>query len=365
MGSFHHKPGHQDGQSRSRVICPGPGGNVYRAPCVYADMDPRNRRLATLALVVATMLALVPSAFAARSAPTVDLHPARLPRGVGPDVPFSVGTAIVDGDLRVPVDVAELQLLGASDGDYVAVVYTKRGDYRVERIARDGSRRILVDRERGEMTLSDDGAQLFETRVSDVRPRSVVRVLDPATGDLLQRKVFAGHARVLDADAGQALLGSREPAATTLWSPTDGTVRRVSGQEAYFADLAADRFATYTRAAVDGGCSVLRKPSAPRTVLWRSCDHAVAAVSPDGRRLLARTISLDGPLGTYQVRTGTGRVLTTYQAPTAFGPTAWESRRNVLMLTYTDTRVSLVRCSGSGACERASRLERTPWGSPG
>jgi hypothetical protein len=327
---------------------------------VYEDMNPHIRRTLACAAAVAVLAALVPAAAASRGEPAVTLRPAALPRGDGPAVPLVVGSTILDGSTRVAVDAVDVQLLGESAGDYVAVVLPDGQPGRVERISLDGDRTTVLDRFRGETTLSQDGRALFETVVGERRPRSVVRVLDPWTGEPTSRRVFRGYLRVLDADAGRAVLGVSHPARTLWWDYETDTVRRISGQEAYVADVRADRVGTYTRDVGAGGCSVLRPLSAPRTVLWRSCEHSVAAVSPDGRRVLARTLSLDGPITTLAVRTTSGRVVATYRAPAWFGPSRWESPRSVVLTTYGKDTLALVRCRGGAVCERASGLHPVP-----
>lgn len=346
-------------------------------------MNPRPRRLVSCGIAVAGLVVTAslsahlaaaadpgsadgPGGAAAREgatsrkAPGSLLRPGALPRGAGPAVPAVAATTILDRSVRVRVAAAEVQLLGTSGEDYLAVVYPGGERGRVERITDGGRRTTVLPRFRGEMTLSRDGTQLFETVVAEDRPRSVVKVLDPVTGTLAARRTFRGYARVLDADAGRAVIGSAMPARALWWDIGSDTTRRIADRQAYLADIRADRVGIYTGDVRTGGCSVLRPLSSGGT-LWRSCDQAVQAVSPDGRRVLARTLSLDGPLGTLEVRTDRGRRLATYRAPQGFGPSVWEARRTPLMTVWGKDRVALVRCTGSGTCERASALHRLPW----
>ena len=319
-------------------------------------MRSRNLRLLAGTALAAALAAVVPAASAAPA--ERELRPAALPRGANPAVPFVIGTTILDGATRVKVDAAEVQLLGTAGGDYVAIVYPGGERGRVERISPDGERTIVRERFRGELTLSRDGEHLFEALVGE-RPRTVVRVLDPVTGERTGRQELRGYVRVLDADAGRAVLGVTSPARTLTWDVDAGATQRVVDRQAYFADIRADRLGTYTRDVTQGGCSVLRPLSSPGEVLWRSCEQAVGAVSPDGRRVLARTISLDGPIGYLWVRTGTGRLLASYSAPTGFGHSAWEAPRSVVMTVQGSKKQALVRCA-AGDCERASALHSLP-----
>lgn len=340
-------------------------------------MNPRPRRLVSCGIAVAGLVvtASLSAHLAAaadprsadaregatsRKAPGSMLRPGALPRGAGPAAPAVVATTILDRSVRVRVAAAEVQLLGTSGGDFLAVVYPGGERGRVERITAGGRRTTVLPRFRGELTLSRDGTQLFETVVAEDRPRSVVKILDPVTGTLTARRTFRGYARVLDADAGRAVIGSAMPARALWWDTGDDSTRRIAGRQAYVADIRADRVGMYTDDVTAGGCSVLR-PLSSGGALWRSCDQAVQAVSPDGRRVLARTLSLDGPLGTLAVRTDRGRLVATYRAPQGFGPSMWGTRRTPVMTVWGKERVALVRCTGSGTCERASALHRLPW----
>jgi hypothetical protein len=277
-----------------------------------------------------------------------------LPRGAGPAVPRVLGRTIVDGASVVAVDADEVQLLGVSGEEYVVATWAE-GRSAVERVAADGSRRTLLDRVPSSVVLSSDGSRLVTTKPPTLR-RTVVAVRDATTGEVLARRTFGGGASVLDADAGRVVVGQETPARTLSWEPGSDTVTRLSDRYGYAADIAADRLAVLTGPTWDGGCSVLSTLSAPGRVRWRSCDRAVLAISPDGRRLITTGIYIDGPLGPIGVHTDRGRRVATYRSTYSFGLVDWEDERTALV-TVQDRRgrSALVRCRVA-ECERASRI---------
>jgi hypothetical protein len=277
-----------------------------------------------------------------------------LPRGAGPAVPRVLGTTIVDGDSVVAVDAREVQLLGVSGEEYVVATWADRRSA-VERVAADGSRRTVLNRVPYSVVLSGDGSRLVATRTPTLR-RTVVAVLDATTGDVLERRTFGGGASVLDADADTVVVGQETPARTWSWETGSDTVARLADRYGYAADIAADRLAVLTAPSWKGGCSVLSTLSAPGRGRWRSCDHAVLAISPDGRRLITTGIYIDGPLGPIEVHTDRGRHVLGYRSTYSFGLVDWEDERTVLV-TVQDRRgrSALVRCRLDD-CERASRV---------
>jgi hypothetical protein len=104
---------------------------------------------------------------------------------------------------------------------------------------------------------------------------------------------------------------------------------------------------------------VFARLASPRRALWRSCEQAVLALSPNGRRLLTAHLRMDGPLGTLSVHGDQGRRIATYRSTGWFGRVAWEGNRSALLATYGTRKAAIVRCEGDD-CERASR--RVPAG---
>ncbi|WP_180936457.1 hypothetical protein [Nocardioides ungokensis] len=225
------------------------------------------------------------------------------------------------------------------------------GTSSVQRVAADGTTTPVMDRIRGDILLSDDGLQLFEAVQRS--GSSVVTVRDAATGDRVTGRTFRGYVRVLDAAAGRAVLGASAPSRTFRWNTATDTTSRINGDEGYFADIRADRLASFVAAPGDTACGDVTTLTGARTTLWRSCRQAVLATSPNGRRLLTQSLVTDGPVGQLSMYTDHGRRLATYRTPGSFGPGAWESNRSVLITAYGTRKTAIVRC-GVDACERAS-----------
>lgn len=298
----------------------------------------------------------------AAAVPTVKIRPGELPRGANPQVPWVFDGTLFDGALRVDVP-RNAWLLGASGGDYLLV---RPGNdlSRVVRVAPDGDRtRVLTFPAAHQVMLASDGTMLIRTaqRRVDGDWRTVLHLHDPATGEERDRRRFGGVVDVLDADAGRAVLGSWTPRErTVLWDVAADTTRVLVGQTGYVVDLRADRLGTFTKDPYLGGCTVLRRLSAPAEVLSRSCEERVAAISPSGRRVATIHILSDG-LGPREVsvRRDTGRKLVGYRVAEWFGRVDFESDRALLLEASGRTKQAVVRCKGT-ACERATRTRPTP-----
>ena len=157
------------------------------------------------------------------------------------------------------------------------------------------------------------------------------------------------------------MLGSWSPNRTFWWSYRSDSTRLVNHRVGYFADIRADRLASYTRDPYQGGCSVLTDLRATPHRLSSSCDERVTAVSPDGRRIATIHILSDG-LGPNAIRVrraSGGAALVTYQTPGWFGLIRWENDTSLLMDTYGRHQWATVRGELEHV-ERASRLFDTP-----
>lgn len=318
------------------------------------------RRTRLVAAAVLALAALSTALPAQAAAGTTTIRVGALDRGEGPRVPQVLGTTILDGGRKVEVDAREVHLLGASGDDYVAIVYGDSGAGAVERIDADGTRTVLVEGANHGYLVSDDGEQLWETRVRG-GGRSVVVVRDTATGEREGRRAFGNVVTVLDASEGRAVLGIEEPARTLWWNSASDATKRITDRYGYAADIAADRFAVLTGDPLAGGCSTVATLSAPRTTLWRSCDHAVLAFSPNGRRLITHTLYLDGPVSQVQVRGDHGKLFRTYRVKGGgLGSWGWEDNRAALLLAQGPEKSAIVRCE-AGDCERASRTIASPY----
>lgn len=304
--------------------------------------------LGTLAALV-----LVPGPSALADAPTITVRPDSLPAGEGPAIPTQVGRQILEGGARVSIP-ANSRLLGKSGTAYVVA-----GGGRVLRVEEDGARTTLASIGDGaDLRLSRDGAHLVVTR-SVGGSRSQVTVLDAETGAREARRTFPDYATVMDADAGRMVVTTWSPSRTLRWDFVDDSSSRIVGRTTGHVDIRADRLATFTRSPHDGGCTVVTSLARPQRTLWRSCQEAVAAFSPNGRRMATFHILTDG-LGPNAVhaRTIGGRKIATYAAYW-FGSVEWETDRALLLDTHTKRRTALVRC-GADECERASAVRPQP-----
>lgn len=294
---------------------------------------------------------------------TTTIRIGQLERGAGPAVPVALGTVILHGERSIEVDARELDLLGTSGDDYVAVVHDADGA-RVERITPDGVRTPLTARIKGQLELSQDGDHLYEAVVRGRRD-AVVRVRDTATGDLEHKRRFDAPVTVAGADADVAIVSTTRPDATYRWDLAEpGVLTRMARKAAYDADVRADR---YVIGQGDGGerfCSQVRSISSPRHTTWATCDHTVLEIQPDSRRILAGPSYLDGPLGSVTLRAPRGHRLVGLQLPrrATFGAITWEDGDHVLAEVLTPRHVSFIRCDTDGGCERASDIEDTPYG---
>lgn len=303
---------------------------------------------------------MITSLISALLAASVTLHPASLPAGPHPEGPHVDGSTLHDGAMRMTFSAPNVSYLGSLGDRYVVLLSNADGsDARLQWIRPNEKKRVLL---RGEATydavVSGDGEHVLVTP-KVTKQSTTVRVLSTATGKEVASRKFPGSVSILDADAGRAVLGSWSPNRTIRWS-YDGVdkVSTINKRAGYFADITADRLASYTGDPYSGGCSVLSTLDSSR--LSRSCDERVAAVSPSGDSVASIPILTDG-LGATKVktRTASGSLLDTYQAPAYFGTIRWESDTALLMDTYAKHRWATVRCDGAD-CERASKLRRIP-----
>ncbi|MCW2793581.1 MAG: hypothetical protein JWO76_2679 [Nocardioides sp.] len=305
-------------------------------------------------LLTAGLMTVAAPVSAAEPAPVTQLRPAHLDRGADEALPHLDGSTIVDGDLRIPVRAGWFRLLGRSGDAYVVRASNPGGTahVRIVRVRTDGSARVLGRGSRlYDGILSDEGDRVvaaWPARRGDTR----VRVLDARTGRLVLSRLFGGDVAVLDAAGHRVLLGGSGPARTLWWDTERDRAQRVLGRTGYVADIRADRFATFTRPAELGGCSVVRSLSTPREVLWRSCRERVQAFAPGGRRLATFPIDLTGAAADVHVRRIHGGDLAHYRTG-FFGRVRWETGSRLLLDTTRRGASAVVRCRLAD-CERAS-----------
>ena len=306
-----------------------------------------------LALGAALTALVVPLATTAvADAPTLHIKPAQLERGADSTVPWMPDDrTIVDDGTRIELEEPGY-LLGTSGDEYVVASHPE-----ILRVSPDGTAEAVARYgKEGDPMLSSDGADVLISR--HVRARTMIRVIDSTTGELISTGRFSRYAAVLDAHDSLAVVTATEPERILAWNYRSGTTRKVVGRGAGTADIGADRLATLTGDPYDGGCTVVSRLTRPRSVLWRSCEEIPISFSPDGKRMVTVHLMTDGlGPGKVTLRTARGRALASYAAY-YFGSIGWETNRSLLLDTHTRNRAAVVRCDGVD-CERASGIRRS------
>ncbi|HEX6148195.1 hypothetical protein [Nocardioides sp.] len=317
-------------------------------------------KLAALGAAAATVAVLTGGLTTpAASAPqdVVEIQPSTLARGADPQIAFQDRKRILDGDVRVYVDVKNMWLVGESGEDYLILTWGSGNRYQIRLVDPDGNLTLL--RRGGPVlasaVLSGDGSR-FAT-VQQGRRRSTVRVYDATDGTLQASRVVAGVASVLDLDDRRVVLGTWGPNRTLSWNTTTDRRRILVEKVGYAASIEADRVAWYTRDPYRRGRSVVATLSDTDTRLWRSRSLRVAEFSADGGHLATIALLSDG-IGPseVQVREVDGTVLDKYRA-VWFGRIAFEDSDTVLLHVFGKRKAAIVRCTDA-VCERASRLRR-------
>ncbi len=312
---------------------------------------------------VALLLAAPASAFASASVPTTELNPGSLPRGEDVAIAHMEGQVVVDGDTRIRVHGARVELLGTSGSAYVVHVSAEDGysKGRTLRVEADGSTLVLSRHDAtADLRLADDGDHLVRARTLP-HERTAVRVIDARTAEVVASRVFHSWVFTLDATAGRVVLSSWTPVARTVrWDFGSDTVRVIVHRTGGVADIGTDRLGSYTGDPYAGGCYVVSSLRHPADVLWRTCGERAVAFSPDGLRVATVGI-LDDGLGPSQVtvrRVSKGAVLARYAARW-FGEVRWESDTALLLDANGERKSATVRCVLTD-CERASDLQPAP-----
>ncbi len=311
------------------------------------------------ALCAATLLAgpLAAAQPATAAGDVVTIKPKKLDRGDDVRLPHLEGRAVVDGDLRVPVRGKERHLLGPAGTGYVVQV-KRNGRYETALVRPGKKQRTLVQKDPGQVVLSDDGSTIAV--IDKVARRTSIDVRSARTGALVGTgDGFSGYPSVLDLDGDHMIVASFEEGAVDYdWK--QGTTTKITGRSVYEADISSNKMALFSDDPYDGGCTVVAPLTRPKKKLWRSCDEAVLSFSPDGRRMVNTFILADG-LGPNQVtqRALHGRLVATYRVSYFFGQISWETDRELLLDSYAKNKGATVRCADDD-CELASDLQKSP-----
>ncbi len=303
----------------------------------------------TTALIGGTMLALP----AAAAAPTVDLQPQKLARGVDIVVPHIDEGDFVDGARRVELPGTVARLIGQS-GDAWLVGTNNDGvkrNRRVVRVEADSTvTTILTDLDPSTVRLSEDSASLVAVPHSG-RRRASVHVWSAADGEPLTTRTFRGYPDVL-AMSGNAVL-VRSTGRTFWWKTTTKRTRTVTRKQVGLASIEHDLLATYTKDPYRGGCTKLVRLSNPSAKIWRSCRDRVETISPDGTHMATIGILSDGiGPGAVSMREIDGSRLATWTT-NWFGTVMWEAPTTLLLDVNGRSRSATVRCTVD-VCENAT-----------
>jgi hypothetical protein len=314
----------------------------------------RLTRTAGLALAaLTTAITLVAPSQAA--APTVELQPDRLGRGPDIAIPHIEDGDFVDGSRRVELPGTVAEVVGPSGDAWVLATHrtNKVGEWRNQRVVRveaDGSvREVLRDVDPSTLVLSEDGSRLVGPTTSD--RRTSIRVWSATDGSVVAERTFSGYPAVVAADARKVLVDTTKRLA--VWKVGAGRVQTVTKRGTGLASLEHDLVATYTKDPYLGGCTELVRLSDLDEVVWRSCKERVAALSPDGTRMVTFGILTDGlGPGEVSLRTIGGKKLATWTT-NWFSGWEWESPDTLLLDVNGQRKASTVRCT-LASCENAT-----------
>jgi len=284
----------------------------------------------------------------------------RLAAGPPPAVAWYADGGIHHGETAVPLE-------GRSLSDFVQV----RGGYVAHvRGAEAADDRLVLLRDGREKTLAEapgDASEVFGPVVSPDGRRvawSVVRGLDgvaPTSGT---------SSTLVLARASDGTVLARKTVRDDLWvvGLVGDTVVANRGLDAGVVswDTAADRLTEWRDAdevtAVSGRhglvavtddtrCTTVR-PFGEHRTLWKTCGAAIIGFDPDGRYAVTRKDDADGvDVGLRQARSGNPvlRLRTGGGTPEP----AWEPSGTLLLTAWDETRMAIVRCTTTGACEFA------------
>lgn len=311
------------------------------------------RRAGLVLAALTTAVSLVAPAQAA--VPSVELQPHRLSRGADIAVPHIDDGDFVDGTRRVELPGTVAEVLGQDADAWLVATHrtNKVGEWRSRRVVRveaDGTvREVLRDVDAATLVLSEDGRRLVGPTSSN--RRTTVRVWSSVDGSVIAERSFSGYPEVVAADARRVLVDTIQH--TVWWGVGADRVRTLTTKLTGQASIEHDLLTTYTKDPYLGGCTKLVRLSDLGDTVWKSCRDRVAAVSPDGTRMVTFDILTDGlGPGVIHLREIDGTKLATYST-NWFSGWEWESPTTLLLDVNGQRKFATVRCT-LGACENAT-----------
>ncbi len=291
------------------------------------------------------------------------IKPATLERGTDIATPHvDEDHVIVDGDRRIEVKAARVNLLGRWTQSYVAVIGNAQwGNVRLVTVSPTGTVKVLRTHVDPFNVVLDPTAGRVAYSFGVATQKPTLAVFDLASRQEVASRSFSSLPELLDFDQGTAVasFGSFR-IKTVRWTVDTDTVARVNGRLSNYASVDLDLLASYTKDPYMGGCQVLTRLSSPGKELWRSCEERIDAVSPDGQRIATIPLLTDGRgASDAVVRRRNGAVLAEYTISGWFGQLTWESPKALLIPSFGAHRSATVRCVKL-QCERATDTFPTP-----
>ena len=302
---------------------------------------------------------------AAERSPAADvvIDPAALPRGPDTTLLHTRGHRIVDGDHVVRTDLSgRLSLVGRAVRGYVVTTSDPAdGSATLWRVRRDGTARMLRDlgARAGILRVSPRGDRVAWAVTGNDRSR--VMVARTTDGSLVGSVRRAGYLEVADVGRYRVLVSGLQPTRSFWLRPAAGTTERLSGEQLWEADIAADRavFAVEDDAGPDGLCLSYRSLRDPSIRFWRSCTDKPLAFSPDRSLMVTTDIQSDG-IGpsSLEVRDATHDTPLASYTPDGgyFGGPVWEDADSFVVRVWADGHAAVVRIAADGTVERVSRV---------
>jgi hypothetical protein len=322
------------------------------------------RRLLTTTIAGLALTApLLTSAAASAQAPSpLEIKPGKLARGADVSVPHLDGTTIVDGAIRIEVDVKRVLLYGKWKNAYIAALGNAQwGNVRLARVAKNGAVKVLREGIDPFNAVLDAEADQVAYSFGDATQLPTLEVYDLGLKDEVAARGFSSLPTLLEFDEGLVVASFADVKVRTLtWDTVADHVVVVNKKQGNYASKAHDLVGFYSKDPFDGGCQVLARLSDPTDRLWTNCDERIEAVSTDGKRLATVALLSDG-LGPADIGLWTtkGKMLAHYTINGWFGEIFFETPQALLMRANGKTQSAVVRCVVT-VCDRATDLEPTP-----
>lgn len=283
-----------------------------------------------------------------------------LPPGDAPETAYQTGPTVVfptGKSVTLPGTLKRAQVLGQRHGEWIA--WVDGGEPEVFAVKGSKVRKLwhhTYDESATGYSLVDGADQVVEWNYG--RGGEVFGTVFDLRGKALGTRYFPGSASLLDADADGLLIGTRKQ--TLRWVPGQKPVP--AGPAAYFADIEQDLLMVPVGDDALGPTSL----SAPGVPPW-SWQFAPVVVSPDGAWVAGVSFNRRPRLVVLHLADGVlapvPGLLVDSGATIPGGPyvqMTWEPDGDLLFVTRGTKGRAVVRCTVTGACERATAFVKGP-----